>query len=243
MKNALLLIFAFTFPILMNAQDESTTVYSIHGNQIKKSKYYEIKGSPHLFKGWIKGDLIHLQDGAVEDATIRLDLYKNDLEVLEGGLGMDKSEIQEVDGDKFIVLDDKFYNKVLITKKDNPKALKDYGVDSLYLMKGIHRDYLNKFAVVLYDGENVKLVRTIEVKYRETKINSPGKIEKIKKFVKSKGYALIKDREKIEIKLKDKAFYKVLGKENELKAFKKANKLKMKKDFDFVKLLKYYDTL
>jgi len=196
-----------------------------------------------MFKEWIKADLLHLKEDPIENALVRYDIYKNEIEVQTGGLGINTEDAVEINGDKFIILEDKFYRKIVVTKKDNPKALKEFDVDTVYLMKGIHRDYLNQYGLVLFDGKKVRLVRTIDIEYIEKKYNTPGKIEKLKKFQRKKGYALIIDRDINKVKLKDKDFYKVLGHDKELRAFKKSNKLKMKKESDFLRMLRYYETL
>lgn len=240
------ILIIFLLPVTTIGQStgqQSSSVYSTLSNTITKQSYPEIKGSPYLFKDWIKADLIHLRNKPINDATIRYDLYEGNVEVLDDGVNLGSDNILEIDGDKFIVLEDNYYRKVKITRDKNPKMFKDFDVDTLYLMKGIHKDYLRKYGVVLFDGPTVKLVRTIDIIFRESKINSPGKIEKIKKFNRKKGYELIYDKKKTVVKLKDKDFYKVLGKEAALKKYKKTNKLKLKKVPEFIELLKYFESL
>lgn len=243
MKFNILISIAILIPLISNAQHESSTIYSANKNELGRDQYYNIKGSPYMFKDWAKADLMHISQDPIEGAEIRYDMFKNEIEVRDGGLAMPMENAIEFNGEKFIILEDKFYSKLVLTKEDNPKILKDFDVDVVYLMKGIHQDYKNKYALVLYNGDNVKLVNTLEVKFIEKKYNTPGKIEKVKKFSRSKGYALIYEKEKIKVKLKDKEFYKVLGKADELKDFKKSNKLKMKKLPDFIKMLEYFDSL
>lgn len=241
-----LILTIILLPIVINGQStgqQSSSVYSTLDKSITKQSYPEIKGSPYLFKDWVKADLIHLRNAPIKDATIRYDLYEGNVEVLDDGVKLAGDNILEIDGDKFIVLEDNYYRKVKIARADNPKMFKDLDVDTLYLMKGIHRDYLSKYGVVLFDGATVKLVRTYNIIFRESKINSPGKIEKIKKFNRKKGYALIFDKKKTDVKLKDKDFFKVLGKEAALKKYKKMNKLKLKKVPEFIELLKYFESL
>ena len=237
------LSFLFTLIPLLIFGQHSSKIYTTLDDDIKKEHYPDIKGSPYLFNDWVKADLIHLKNDPLKDVMIRYDLYEGNVEVLDNGVNLDSENIKEINNEKFIVLEDNYYRKILITRANNPKAFKDFNVDTLYLMKGIHKDYLKKYGVVLYDGEDVKLVRTINILFRESKINSPGKIEKIKKFNRKRGYALIVDKEKTIVKLKDKDFYKVLGKEAALKKYKKLNKLKLKKESEFIELLKYFESL
>lgn len=238
------LIFLFTLiPILIFGQQHSSTAYSIKNEGFNKTTYGEIKGSPYLFKDWVKADLFHVKNEPLKDVMIRYDLYEGNVEILDKDVNIDSENILEVDGDRFIILEDNYYQKIVITRADNPKAFGDFKVDTLTLLKGIHKDYLKKYVVVLYDGEDVKLVRTFDIIFREAKFNTPGKIEKIKKFNRKKGYALIKDKTKTEVKLKEKDFYKVLGQESVLKKYKKQNKLKLKKEQEFIKLLEYYESL
>ncbi len=233
-------------PVLCAGQFQSSK--SIDPLDYKKAKksYQGVKGSPYLFKDWVKADMIHLEKEKVEAASIRLDLIQNSLEIKvskdEGLIFFDEDMI-EVNDEKFVVLTDNYYNKIIITREANPDAFKDFDVDTIYLMKGIHRDYLNNYGVVLYDGDKVKLIKAIDVVFRETKINSPGKIEKIKKFFRKSTYALIIDKELIKVKLKDKEIYKALNDKGDLKKYSKSNKLKLKKESDFVKLLEYWDSI
>lgn len=243
MKFTILISILLLLPISSFAQHESSTLYNARNQELGREKYFEIKGSPYMFKQWVKADLMHLEEDMIEGAEIRYDMFRNEIEVRDGGLAMPMEDAVEFNGETFIILDDKYYRKLVLTKKDNPEALKDIELDTVLLLKGIHRDYLDNYAIVLYDGKKVKLVKTLDVKFIEKKYNTPGKIEKVKKFQRNKGYALIYKKEKTKVKLKDKEFYKVLGRGKELSAFKKSNKLKMKKLPDFIKMLKYYETL
>jgi len=225
------------------AGQHSSKIYSTIDDRIKKEMYPEIKGSPYLFKKWANADLIHLKREPLNDVSIRYDLYAGEVEILDDGVNLTSENIMEVDDEKFIILEDNYYRKIVITKDDNPDLMSDFKVDTIYLMKGIHKDYLRKYAVVLYNGPDLQLVRTYDVIFRESKINSPGKIEKIKKFSQREGYALVLDKVKTQIKLKEKDILKVLGKEIALKKYIKTNKLKLKKVLDCIKLLKYYDSL
>lgn len=210
---------------------------------LKKEEYSKIKGNPYLFKDWVKADIFHLEKESIEGAMIKFDLYDGSIEVKNQDVLLDNSNLLEIDGEKVMLLNDKYYHKIVITRKNNPKAFKDFDVDTIHLIKGIHRDYLDTYGIVLYNGKDVKLVNTYNVNVRESKINSPGKIITNQKFTRSKGYALIKEKEKTKVKLKGKDFYKVLGKEEELKQFKKENKLKLKKVNEFILLLEYYESL
>lgn len=233
----LLLLASFISFVNVNGQT------SVNKDGIKKEDYSKIKGNPYLFKDWVTADLIHLEKDELKDVKIRYDLYLGELELMDTGQNTLKSNAIEINGEKFIILEDQFYKTIRIKKENNPKALKDFDLDEINLIKGFHKDFLNKYAVSLYAGEDILLIRTYDVVFRETKINSPGKIEKIKKFTKRTGYSIIKDREKIDIKLKDKDLYKALGKKDELKKYAKSNKLKLKKLKDVIKLLEYYETL
>lgn len=243
MHKSTLSFFLILIPLLILGQQHSSKVYSTLDDGIKKEHYSEIKGSPYLFKDWVKADLIHLKNDPLKDVMIRYDLYEGNVEILDNGVNLDSENILEIDNEKFIVLEDNYYRKIVITRANNPKAFKDFKVDTLFLIKGIHKDYLRKYGVVLYDGKDVKLVRTFDIIFRESKINSPGKIEKIKKFNRKKGYALVIDKTKTVVKLKEKDFLKVLGKEAALKKYKKMNKLKLKKEHEFIELLKYFESL
>lgn len=210
---------------------------------VKKENYAKIKGNPYLFKDWVKADIFHLEKENIEGAMIRFDLYDGSIEVKDQDVLLDNSDLLEIDGEKLMILNDRYYHKIVITRENNPKAFKNFDVDIIHLVKGIHRDYLDTYGVVIYDGEDVKLVNTYNVNVRESKINSPGKIITTKKFTRNQGYALIKDKEKTKVKLKEKDFYKVLGKADELKQYKKTNKLKLKKENEFIELLKFYESL
>jgi len=210
---------------------------------LKKEDYSKIKGNPYLFKDWVKADIIHLEKENIEGAMIKFDLYDGSIEVKDHDVLLDNSNLVEINGERLMILNDQYYNKIIITRKNNPEAFKNFDVDTIQLTKGIHRDYLRTYGVVFYNGDKVKLVNTYNVDVRESKINSPGKIITKQKFTRNKGYALIIDKEKIKVKLKDKDFYKALGKKDALKKFKKENKLKLKKVNEFVELLKYYESL
>jgi len=209
----------------------------------KKKSYKKMEGSPYLFKDWVKADLTHLNKEVQKDVMIRLDLHQENLEVKDDGSVFVDENVMEIDDEKFIVLADNYYKKIIITKEDNPKLFKGFDVDTVYLMKGIHKDYLNKYAIVLYDGEKVKLTKKINIEIREFEVNSPGGTVTTKKFIKKDHYELIIDKQKKKIKLKEKDLYKILGNQDVLKKYVKANKLKVKKENAAVKLLAYWDSL
>lgn len=241
-RSFLSIFFLFLAISLVDGQN-NTTHYSTKSKKVKREHYKNIKGSPFLFDDWVSADLKHLKEEDLSDVSIRYDLFEGNIEIKSGSGYAISGKDQEVDGERFFLLEDKYFKTIEIAKAKNEEALKDFDVDTIYLIKGIHRDYLRKYAVALYNGKDVKLIKTYEVKMRKNQINTPGKIEEIKKFGKSTGYALVRKKEKTKVKLKDKDFYKALGKESELKAFKKEHNLKMKKEYDFVKLLRYYESL
>ena len=236
--------FLILLPIILFGQQQNyeNKAFRTDENQ-KKTSYKKIDGNPYLFKDWVKADLIHLDQEKIEDAFIRLDLHQENLEVKDYGSVFVDENIMEIGDDKFIVLTDKYYKKITIAKSDNPKVLKDSDVDSLFLMKGIHKDYIDKYAIVLYDGKTIKLIKEIDIQLRESKVNSPGTVWTEKKFIRKKSYALIIEKEKKQIKLKEKDLYKVLGNKEELKKYIKANKLKVKKEPAAVQLLAYWESL
>jgi len=243
MKNLSLLItcLILSIPCISHGQFGSTVNDS--GKTQEKKSYQKIKGNPYLFKDWVKADMLHLEDDSKEDVLIRIDLYQNNIEIKDDGKALVSQNVMEVDGEKFIVLEDRYYNTIIITRNNNPKAFEKVDVDTIYLRKGIHKDHIDNYAIVLYEGKKVSLLKAVDVVYRESKVNTPGKIEVLKKFNRKTEYFLLIEKVKTKVKLKDKNFYKVLGHKDELKAFAKSNKIKLKKESAFVKLLKYWEGL
>ena len=191
-----------------------------NAQEVDPNRYEEIKGSPYLFKGWGNATLIGLKGNETKDIRINYNGQEKQWEVLAE--------------DKHIVLDTRDYKRMHITPPD--------GGEMMTFKRGVHRKYANEFIQVIYEGNQVKLIKEFIVDKSKQKIENVGKTIVVERFAGKDYYWLIKDDELTHIKMKKKDVVKQLG-NGAIASYIKKEKIDFDKISDLQKLMTYYESL
>jgi hypothetical protein len=186
-------------------------------------RYKDIKGSPYLFAvftdAWITD-----QDGE-QYAKVKMNYngYTEEFEVLQG--------------DRFIRLQEQPYAEV--------KLLEPESQDTITFVRGVHADFRGRFIQLLYQSEEVTLVKKILVTMAESSVNTVGRKDEFKRFKIQEMYFLAQGSSQPlqALKSSKKSWTQALGHKKEVEAYLKDKQLNLSKDKDMVQLLQYWATL
>ena len=190
---------------------------------IDVNRYNNIEGSPFLFKTWKKATLYDVYGAAYNDVffnynglTQEIELFKNDTE--------------------FIILNSLFYDRIVAEDEEAPNG-------QLVLKKGLDPELGESFVQVIHEGEKLTVIKQFNVRKSKVTINDVGKIRNFENFTRTTNYYVISPLAMVDMSTKKRQLLKLLGKEDELDDFIKAEKLDLDSDIDLSKLFAFYETL
>ena len=190
-----------------------------NAQSIDPDRYKDIKGSPYLFKDWQMGFIIDDKEKSIKVAQLNYNGYSRFFEVKEG--------------DKFIELDSKAYQRVEVDAEE--------GEDNIVFQRGIHPFFKGKFVMVLYANENLSLIKESYMGLYENTIQDVGKTREIKRFTPINNHFVLRGDQLEKIKIKKKEILKILNNEKNVEKILKEYKIKLNNEKDLVKLLKLLD--
>ena len=232
MKTISLITLLVLFPILSKSQISPGRKFlsdvidpsMINTELFYKGKYKEISGSPFLEKELQNGTIILNDDRKVENVLIRYNAYEDAL-------------LYQIEKDQITMLDP----PVIKGFEFQPNDRKVKFISISFIEGKKH------FYEVIYDGKSTLVVRhQIKLTKKTNNAGSYGANDmQGSAFKKLETYFLMDATGKIfEISLTKKSLTSALGShEEELKAFIKENKLKVREKIDLATLLEYYDSL
>lgn len=177
--------------------------------------YDDIAGTPYLFDTWRTGKIISYLDTVEVNLEMNFNGFTNSFEIRKGN--------------QFIILDEEYYQEVLINNPDNP----DY---PLHFTKYAPGDLSGNWTLVYDEGENYSLYRTFDAGLTEDEIQDVGKTIKVRTFQNKRIHYLYKDGDLGSIRLKKKSMRSAFGKNYD--ALMKANKYKLNRHADLVQLMR-----
>ena len=221
-KQLLLLLSAFF--VLQNLQAQNNRkFYAKNAKEIDKKRYEEYRGSPYFFSEFVTGTIVDNADNEYPNVKLNLNGFTDELEVEDAGY--------------YVALQESFYKSFTAKDIDGQQ----------YLFKSnLHPDFKNKFFQVLYESDEVLLIKEFKVIPNEKVINNVGENLTVKIFGEVNDYMLLSGLGKQDVtklKVSKKKLPEILGKKKELADYIKSQKLSFKKDQDLVALIKHYETL
>ena len=219
----LALLFCVFFLILNTTAQTNRKFYAKDAKHIDKKRYDEYRGNPYFFEEFVSGVIVDNADNEYPSVLLNLNGYTGDLEVQEEGY--------------YVALEESFYKSFTAKGKDG----KEYA-----FKRNLHPDFSGKFFQVLYESEQVLLVKEFSVIFNEIVINNVGQTEKVKRFGSTYEYMMLSGLGKQDVtklKISKKKLPEQLGKKKELTDFIKAEKLSFKQDDELITLIKHYETL
>ncbi len=227
-----LMIFLVFIPLLSKSQTSQNARYisdiidpsMVNSELFYSGKYKEISGSPFIEKEMQKGAIILRDDRKVENVMIRYNAYEDAL-------------LYQIEEDQITMLDPPVINGFEYHKSD-----KVITYISMSILEGKRHFY-----EVIYEGKSTLVVQhQIKLTKKTNNAGSYGANDmQGSAFKQADNYFLMDSTGKSsEVNLTKKSLIAALGShEEELQAFIKKNKLKVKENTDLVRLLEYYDSL
>lgn len=230
---ALLLLFSTSiFAQMSGAPREFESTSQVYDQLLKlintkekepyKIDWDNVKGSPYLYENY-KMAQFYIGDKSYGNIMMRLNTYSNEIELLPQD-GKEMEALMKVDDSRIV-----FENKTLqlFTFKDE---------------EGIEK---KAYFLVLNDQKNVQLLLRKKCVFSPNeKAPTMNQANRAAKFTQYDYYYIVKDGEPFQVETKKKAVVKLFPqKESEIKKYIKSEKLKLKKEEDFAKLIDYVATL
>lgn len=212
------LIFCLSLTICTLAQRNDMLL--TNSQSLSENRYEDIKGSPFLFKEWQKG-IIHPRNeqAPIEEVHLNYNRHTKSFEV--------KNE------DKFITLDEIWYNKVEVLTDTDEKWLFETGL----LPK--KKQLFNR---LIHEGEGFRIVEVFHTSIITTEKERYAETIEEKSFSNKSNYFFVENGKKKLIKLKKKNILALFSDHKSvLEKFAKSNKLKFTKLKDLKKILMDYD--
>jgi len=199
-----------------------TSVLSTQSTVIDEERYIDIKGSPYIFKDWMKANIYDNEGELIKDIPVNYNAFDHGMEIKKNG--------------RLTILDESFYPKIIITKHKLKKSLDGPLTFVPYKQKNVAK---GMYVLEIASSETLSLYKKFRVAKKENQINTPGQTITQEKFSKYSDYIILKDGKYIQVKNKLDEFIKHLGHEKELKSFAKKNKIKLKSDQEAKEFFEY----
>lgn len=199
-------------------------VYGMWGQS--KNVNNEVKGSIYFIENWkAKGNIYSVDKKKYKISNLNINLKDNRIEAKFDDHSKDSIFVFKNSTIEKVTINNKVFTKKRLTLKNKTD---DFFVEKL---KSTKKTGIYKLHYVFFkEGEFDRLSQKKTGKDR---------------YIKAERYFIKKENEKLKpIKLKKSDILKVFAeKKKEIKDYIKKNKLKVKEEQDFIKLLHYYDTL
>lgn len=202
--------------------DELRKMIETRQNDPYELDWDNVKGSPYLYEKY-KLAKFYVGDKAYGNIMMRLNTYSNEIELLPEE-GQEIESLMKIDKSRIV-----FDNKTL----------------KLFTFKEEDGTENKAYFEVLNDEENVQLLLRKKCKFSPNeKALTKNQADRAAKFTQYDYYYILKDGELTQVDAKKKAVVNLFpGKASEIKKYIKSEKLKLKKEKDFAKLIDYVATL
>ena len=189
---------------------------------INESKYNDFKGSPYFFDDFVIGNITDKEGVVYENLMLNYNGYEKEFEARRGN--------------KFIIVDDKIIKTVELFPK---------GKEALsYVFNKNYSATINaKYIILLFQQKKLKLLKAMEVDLNEVTIETPGKTQVNKRFMRRNTYYISENGQFQKIRLKKKNLIQVLDHPKEVEKYIKKEKLKFNSEEELIQLMKFYSNL
>ncbi len=214
-----LLFLSFINLLTINAIfSQNKTHFFDNAREIKINRYEEVKGTPYIYKEWRLANIIDNNNLIFENVSLNYNGYTKNFEV-------------RID-DQFIELNEKFYKRIDVLLP-NKKEKEVY-------LRGVHEKFKEGFIRVLFNKDNIMLLKDFEARMIENVVQNVGIPETFRRFVPITKYFIKNNDELTPINLNKKSIQAYFENKIDLDDFVKKNKIKMKSEEDIIKILEYW---
>lgn len=189
-------------------------------------QYKDTEGTPYLIDDYKNGVLID-KDGNSKTVFLKYDTYKEEVEIFNDG--------------NPLLIDKRLYPRFVIEYIDTKTSQKvRYEFTNEIAIPGLKQD---KYVEVITDGEKFKLIKAYSTQLNQSQDQGYGGVVSNNYFENDEDYYIYTvGLDAVPVKLKNKDVMKAISDDGKLKAFLKAQKIKIRKEKDMVKVMEYLNT-
>lgn len=195
---------------------------------ILKSRYMGIEGSPYYFPDWVTGSVLLMNGKVVEHVSMNYNGFTH--------------EIEYRSGETVYILDKRSHLKVDILRDQNPGQAKQFPVSQLTFIRGFHRDLGDRYAAVLYLGEQLALIKDFHVGKSEQDFNDMSRSE-MNAFKERSSYYVRRAGVLTVLKPQKKRILEAFENDARIGDFLTLEKLDLNSEQDLVRLVIFAETL
>ena len=222
----ILIAFTLTSILLIQiiyAQSNKSTFVISNAKPIDTTRYQDIKGSPYLFKNFVKARITSNEMDIFEEVMVNYNGYTKEFEV--------KQE------DWYTALDGKWYLEVEVLEDDKGEKF------SMLFRRGLHEKFNNEFVQICYKGQHIMLIKYHYMDMLTKEVQDVGKTVEFKRFHPKSIFYLLEGGKLTILKNKKKALLKTLSHTKELENFIKKEKINLSNEGEFAKLIGFYEKI
>lgn len=205
------------FSLLFNFSSAAQPFTFLNSSLVDTSRYLDIKRSPYLYDQWQSAEISNRSGLKIENVQLNFNGYEQKFEVTQQG--------------KQITIDDNLYDQIVVNVD---------GVTELFL-RGIHYELATELANVIYNGEEVKLIRIFTVRLDETIQDSPGESLVTSRFAESRTYTILYNSKLSNVRLTTRRIGKVLKNKELIKQIVTREKLDVGTESGARRLLSFFE--
>lgn len=217
----------FFWCIAVFGQSDSLIVQN--SKPVDQGRYRDIDGSPYYFRDWVKGSILRSDGKVIDNVMVNYNGYAHEMEVRSG--------------EKIYALDKRWHLRVDVFRDQNPNLADQFPASQLIFQRGAHRDLADKYATILFLGEQLTLIRDCDIGKVQKEFNDVGKTISILRFKDLSNYYLKRSGALIPLKLQKKRIAEAFDNDPRIVDFLTKEKLDLNNESDLVQLFMYADTL
>lgn len=189
-------------------------------------QYKDTEGSPYLIDDY-KNGVLYTKDGMERPVYLKYDTYKEEVEVFNDG--------------NPLLIDKRLYPKFVIEYVDDKSKQKvRYEFTNEIVIPGMKN---GKYVEVIANGDKFKLIKAYSSKLNQSQDQGYGGVVTNNFFENDEDYYIYTvGLDAVRVKLKNKDILKAISDDGKLKDYLKAEKIKVRKEKDMLRVIEYLNT-
>ena len=208
---------------------QSDSLLVQNSEPVDADRYRGIDGSPYFFKEWVTGSVLRSDGKTVDDVRLNYNGHAHEIEVQARG--------------NVYVLEKRWHLRVDVLRSENPAVAEEIPVEQLIFLRGVHRDLADRYATILFIGDQLTLIKDFDVGQVDKEFNTVSEKIQVQRFKTQTEYYLKKGGSLVKLRLVKKKILEAFGDDARVAEFMAKQKLNLSNEADLVSLVAYADTL
>ena len=184
---------------------------------IDPERYQEVSGSPYLYQKWKLATLITRDSTIYDNVLLNFNGYEQKIEVKQSS--------------KVISLDDDLYDLITVSLPEVNKNQQEW------FIRGVHFDIAMQLTNVIYNSQEIKLIRSFQVRISESSNEIYGDASVRKKFVTNDYYSILYKSKLQAIRASNRSIGKVFESKELVSSLVNENNLNLSVEADLIRLM------